>query len=154
MTPADLPPRMASKVRIDGDCWTWTGARNSRGYSCLGVQGKRYLGHRRSYELLVGPIPAGLTIDHLCRNRLCINPAHLEPVTSGENTRRQPAPALCPKGHVMAGENLRFKRRSNGRTARECRACQIEAVRASYTRLNPKRKPRKDRVDTAAYLAH
>ncbi len=144
---------MASKVVVNGDgCWEWTGAVNSAGYSSLGINGKHHLGHRRSYELLVGPIPEGLTIDHLCRNRLCINPHHLEPVTAAENTRRKPYPEACPKGHVLAGDNVRVRDRGNGRTTRECRMCQILRIRDREARLHPDRVPRRDRIDTDAYL--
>ncbi len=70
-------------------CWLWTAAVNASGYALLG---SRYLSsqlaHRFAYELLVGPIPAGLTLDHLCRVRWCVNPGHVEPVTRGENVRR------------------------------------------------------------------
>lgn len=152
MSPTVLPPRMASKVTVEWDCWTWTGALTSRGYSCLDVGGKRVLGHRHVYELLVGPIPDGLTIDHLCRNKRCINPAHLEPVTQAVNNARKPPRDTCAKGHRMEGVNLRIKVRANGRTQRECRACQIEWTRASYQRLT-NRKLRSDRVDTDAFLA-
>jgi hypothetical protein len=69
-------------------CWVWTGCRIYSGYGRLSVAGKLVLAHRYAYELLRQPIPAGLTLDHLCRNRACINPEHLEPVSVAENTRR------------------------------------------------------------------
>jgi HNH endonuclease len=69
----------------DGDCWRWTGDVSVRGYGRI----KRRAAHRVSYELFVGPIPAGMTIDHLCFNTRCVNPAHLEPVTAEENLRRE-----------------------------------------------------------------
>jgi len=71
-----------------GSCWLWTAGKFPAGYGCLGVGGKSVLTHRFSYELLVGPIPEGLEIDHLCRVRACCNPSHLEPVTSAENVQR------------------------------------------------------------------
>src|SRR5690606_13797613 len=80
-----LTDRFWKKVtKTEADCWEWTGALNSRGYGCVGIDSKRYLTHRVAYEALVGPIPEGLTIDHLCRNKVCCNPAHLEPVTARE----------------------------------------------------------------------
>lgn len=69
-------------------CWIWTGSRNSNGYGKLKVDSGSVYAHRYSYERFIGAIPAGHTIDHLCRVRACCNPAHLEPVTQGENNRR------------------------------------------------------------------
>lgn len=69
-------------------CWTHTGYVMPNGYGQVRVAGKTMLVHRAAYEILVGPIPAGLDLDHLCRNRACYNPDHLEPVTRKENLRR------------------------------------------------------------------
>lgn len=69
-------------------CWEWQGLKNAKGYGELFVEKKHLKAHRVAYELLVGPIPEGLTIDHLCRNTGCVNPEHLEPVTNQENRRR------------------------------------------------------------------
>lgn len=77
-------------VEIDGDgsCWLWTAAKSGKGYGCVVIDRRRYPAHRVAYEMFVGPIPEGLEIDHLCRVRNCVNPAHLEPVTHAENVRR------------------------------------------------------------------
>jgi hypothetical protein len=86
-----LPPRMRAKIHISGECWLWTGAVTSSGYGSFAYQGRTQSTHRLAYELLVGPIPDGLTIDHLaepCGNKLCCNPVHMEPVTRLENYRR------------------------------------------------------------------
>jgi hypothetical protein len=84
-----LPARFWSKVvEDDEECWNWIGARTSGGYGSWGVGGVAKSTHRVSYLTLVGPIPEGLQIDHLCRNRVCCNPAHLEPVTARVNNRR------------------------------------------------------------------
>jgi hypothetical protein len=72
----------------DTGCWEWIGTCQSNGYGAFAVAGKTLRAHRWAYEHFVGPIPVGLTIDHLCRNRTCVNPEHMEPVTSAENTRR------------------------------------------------------------------
>ena len=70
-------------------CWRWLAAVNTSGYGHFRTSAHRTrLAHRMAYEMCVGPIPEGLTLDHLCRNRLCVNPAHLEPVTVRENLRR------------------------------------------------------------------
>jgi hypothetical protein len=73
---------------LDGDCWTWTGAATGNGYGSVGHEGRTRSTHKLSYELLIGPVPEGLQIDHVCLNKLCCNPSHLEPVTGLENVRR------------------------------------------------------------------
>jgi len=84
-----LKERIETNIEIDSNgCWIWLKCKNNGGYGRIQVNGKPWLTHRVSYELYVGSIPQGLTIDHLCRVRHCCNPAHLEPVTSAENTRR------------------------------------------------------------------
>lgn len=123
--------RLLSKVTAhDGGCWLWTGARLPAGYGLLGTpKGMSRLAHRISYEIFVGPIPAGLNIDHLCRNTSCVNPAHLEPVTQRENVARgdaglatgarQRAKVECPRGHAYDSENTYVS--SAGK--RHCKTC-------------------------------
>ena len=79
--------RFWAMVDASGDCWEWRGAR-VRGYGTFKVDRKQLRAHRFAYELLVGPIPPGLELDHLCANPGCVNPAHLEPVTTAENVSR------------------------------------------------------------------
>lgn len=88
-----------SGVQGPGGCIPWVGAQTSRGYGCFCVGGKskNQLAHRWIYQALVGPIPDGLTIDHLCRNKLCVNPEHLEPVPLRENVRRAHAARWAEK---------------------------------------------------------
>lgn len=106
--------------RGDNECWLWTATLNSRGYSQFQYDHRVGLGHRFAYELLVGPIPDGLQIDHLCRTPACVNPAHLEPVTNRENSRRgyRATKTHCPQGHPYSGDNLII--RHSGRSCRIC----------------------------------
>ena len=116
--------RFWAKVQKTEECWLWT-ASTIRGYGQLHLttqpKKRMILAHRFAYELLVGPIPEGLELDHLCRQPLCVNPAHLEPVMHGENVRRGLSGILtthCPKGHPYSDENTYYDGKS-----RECRIC-------------------------------
>lgn len=84
----DALERLLEKVSYDRGCWMFTGHRLPKGYGQLGVAGQARLAHRVSYELLKGPIPARMHIDHLCRNPSCVNPEHMEPVSMAENLAR------------------------------------------------------------------
>lgn len=84
-----FPANMNSRLLVTDGCWHWQGAVTSSGYGSVSHEGRIWSTHRLAYELLVGLIPEGLQIDHLCLNKLCCNPAHLEPVTAQENRRRQ-----------------------------------------------------------------
>lgn len=106
-----LPMNMRAKVIDTGDCWIWTGAIQTRGYgSVTDGRGKPMLAHRRAYIEAIGPIPEGLTIDHLCMNKSCVNPDHLEPVTVAENNRRQGS----PMGHCRHGYRVEVSVRPRG----------------------------------------
>lgn len=122
--------RLSVKVEASGDCWVFTGFRGSDGYPRLslgfGRQKRSVLAHRVVYEMLREPIPADLQLDHLCRNRACINPAHLEPVTSRVNTLRGVSPSAlnaakthCKRGHRFDEKNTRL-RPGGVRACREC----------------------------------
>ena len=125
-----------SNVRKTETCWLWQG-RKVRGYGLMWADGHDVQVHRWSYERFVGPIPDGLVIDHLCRNPSCVNPQHLEPVTSLTNTMRSPiAPAAinarkthCIHGHPFTGENLIVWR--GKRACRECKRASDQRRRAA-----------------------
>ncbi|WP_396019924.1 HNH endonuclease signature motif containing protein [Arthrobacter sp. ISL-95] len=106
-------------------CWSWCGYR-SNGYGQLRIDRTPYVSHRVAWLSLVGPIPEGLQIDHLCRNRACCNPGHLEPVTCSINLRRIPKgtqklKSHCIQGHEMTPKNTLWQ--GKGKRRRVCRAC-------------------------------
>jgi ribosome-binding protein aMBF1 (putative translation factor) len=86
---SSLAQRFEAKVKATDGCWEWQGSKGPGGYGVITADGKQLQTHRVAYELHVGPIPEGLVIDHLCSNRVCVRPDHLEPVTPSENARRQ-----------------------------------------------------------------
>jgi len=132
-----LPGRFMARVRIDEHgCWIWTGGTGGKtGYGKFNVrvapgQWRMVSTHRYAYEQIIGPVPDGMQLDHLCRVRLCCNPEHLEPVTRRVNQSRGIKGALtthCPQGHPYDETNT--LRRANGH--RRCRTChsQREAQR-------------------------
>lgn len=144
--PLSLPLRIRAKIRPQSTgCWVWTGARTKGGYGITGVRSlsrssgfTQTTAHRKVYQLLVGPIPPGLQLDHLCRVRGCVNPAHMEVVTQRENLLRSQGCAAvnarkteCNRGHPLSGQNLAVTARG-----RECRVC----VHASQQRVNARRR--------------
>lgn len=119
--------RFDAKWSLSGGCWQWLAAIDAHGYGRFSVGGRMKLAHRIAYEMFVAPIPRGLDLDHICRNRACVNPAHLEPVTRSENLSRSPLMGVknigkthCPRGHEYSAENTRF----NTSGARNCRECE------------------------------
>ena len=132
--PKPVTERFWSKVSGGGftECWEWTGYVAPGGYGRINVNGTPKVAHRVAYELMVGPIPEGLDLDHLCRNRACVNPYHLDPVTRQVNLRRSPRVQVthCPAGHPYAGDNLLL---DNGK--RKCRTCVNRRVRERKQRI-------------------
>lgn len=133
MTPRDAARFAVKWEHTDAGCWRWTAALDVHGYGRFNLGGMR-LAHRVSYEAAVGPIPVGLDLDHLCRNRWCVNPEHLEAVTRSMNLARSPlmgaarsAMTHCKRGHDLVAGDVR--RKKDG--ARVCRECQREMQRAS-----------------------
>lgn len=103
-----LPDKFWAKVERGEGCWVWVGAIQSKGYGSFWSNGRSTLAHRVSYRDLVGEIPDGETLDHLCRNLRCVNPDHLEPVTREENLRRKAlAITHCRRGHSLPPQATR-----------------------------------------------
>lgn len=107
--------------RDDFGCWVWAGGRSGSGYGAFWIDGKTRPAHVVMYEICVGPVPAGLELDHVCRNRACCNPDHLEPVTNQVNVWRSLLPT-CKAGHELSGDNLYMHPTSGQRTCRACHA--------------------------------
>lgn len=102
-----LRDRFWLKVEKTEGCWIWHGTRCPRGYGRVVRGSRNCAAYRLAYEELVGPIPPGLVLDHLCRNTSCVRPDHLEAVTDGENTRRANLKWHCKRGHELSVENRR-----------------------------------------------
>lgn len=124
----------------DSGCYQWRGSLCRGGYGKLKVDGRTEKTHRVAYEHFVGPIPEGMELDHLCRNRACWNPQHLEPVTGTENTERgyqfrNKNKTHCVHGHELSGDNLQLIVRPTGRFHRRCITCRRETNK----RYNEKR---------------
>ena len=135
-TPLDVVDRRFwIRVQPLGACWVWTGAK-VWGYGVIGFNGKQWKAHRYAYTRVVGPIPEGLELDHLCRTRSCVRPDHMEPVTHAENMRRADTPLSrnarkthCFRGHPFDQENTRVRRGS-----RICLTCVRAYQRERYAK--------------------
>ena len=120
--------RFWNKVEFTTDCWNWLGYKLKTGYGQFKLNYKSLLAHRVSYILHNGIIEGELYIDHLCRNRSCVNPEHMELVSHKENTMRGYNPASlnakkthCKRGHELNGNNLYIRPKNNQRRCTECR---------------------------------
>ena len=140
--------RFEEKIVRDGvtTCWHWGGGANPHygSFAKVTTRGaeKRVLAHRYSYQHHVGPIPDGLCLDHICRNKLCVNPAHLRPVTHSENMYAIPVEirsrpqTLCANGHLLDGDNIIWSKGSKtGKLERACRTCRNLYLKARRRKL-------------------
>lgn len=125
----ELPVQLAGKIEpvTESGCWVWMAYCNKAGYGRVYVNGKVRNAHRAVYVVLRGPIPSGIELDHLCRVRCCVNPAHLDMVSHRENVlrgagvmARQARQTHCKFGHPLYGENL-FTTREGKRRCKKCR---------------------------------
>jgi hypothetical protein len=131
-SPLSETQRFWAKVAKTEGCWLWLAGKSSAGYGNVKMDGRWQGAHRVAYTLLRGPIPEGLQLDHLCRNRACVNPAHLDPCTAKENAMRSELTLQsrnkrkthCPKGHPYGGDNLVVVRGE-----RYCRECRNQSTR-------------------------
>lgn len=137
--------RFWAKVNRTDGCWEWAASKQSAGYGQFFLEGKMILAHRYAYESAVGVIEAGLQLDHLCRNRACVNPLHLEPVTQQDNLARgeigvhNSSKTRCPAGHqYVAGNTYIYP---NGRRA--CLECSRDSGRRYRARKREERARRK-----------
>lgn len=135
MKPRPASERFHGKYAIDPEtgCWNWTGYVAEHGYGTIGEtvapgRSRSLYAHRISYEIHKGPIPEGLVVDHMCNNRRCVNPDHLQAITHRENVLRSPHPlfarrrvGLCIRGHDMTDPTNVYIRPDNGR--KMCKAC-------------------------------
>lgn len=134
-----------------GNCWVWIGRLTKDGYGLYDSVKITKLAHKRAYLLLVGPVPNGLELDHLCHNKACVRPSHLEPVTHAENSHRWKASNLmCRRGHEYTVYPPYITR--NGQ--RQCRKCKaIRSLRSYYQRIaDPKGRVKQRDKAHRAYL--
>jgi hypothetical protein len=126
LTPEEFE-RFWGKVDASGTCWTWIAGLIPQGYGSFWLRGKTRRSHKVAYESVVGPVPDGLVLDHICRNRRCVNPDHLRVVTHRENIFAPGSMCLaaqnaekdeCLRGHLLSGENLLI-----WEGKRSCRIC-------------------------------
>ncbi len=118
----------------ENGCWNWQGHIDKHGYGTCRWAGTRFA-HRAVFLILSGPIPKGDEIDHLCKNRRCVNPSHLEAVSASENRRRAQAShrnrvkTHCIRGHVFSGYNKVEEKGPNGEPRRRCRTCAVAGTK-------------------------
>lgn len=140
----DLPERIQSRIMpcATTGCWLWAGCLNKQtGYGAVSWKLKARPVHRLVWEILAGPVPHGLQIDHLCRERSCCNPLHLEPVTQKTNILRGESPmakcarrTTCGRGHEYTASNAAFHKNQRGR---KCKICIAERQKEYIAKGGP-----------------
>lgn len=138
--PKPIPPSERFHGRYivsENTCWEWQGSRSPEGYGRIGTPIGPVYAHRVSYEIHHGPIPEGRVVDHICNNRCCVNPAHLQAITHRQNVLRGEAPNVlihwtghCSNGHDLSDPRHAYRRPDNGAVV--CRTCNRERGRARY----------------------
>lgn len=131
MRERSLIRRFRASYVVDGNgCWVWTRVLNSRGYARICVNNKMVLAHRWIWMRWNGEIPDGLCVDHICENKRCVNPDHMQLLTPRDNILRScPPKTRCPKGHVLDEVGYYM---DSGR--RRCKPCHLERTNARYHR--------------------
>jgi hypothetical protein len=129
--------RFNEKIEIDQNtgCWVWIAGKDGGGYGAFKMGHKMEIAHRVAYELYIGSIPEGKNIDHLCRNRSCVNPDHLEPVSQKENVRRGNLgwnSTTCKRGHKISSNTYYIYDKQRNRWRRECLSCIRERERRNW----------------------
>ena len=159
--PRTAAEKFHDKYAVDPDtgCWNWTDVPGDHGYGTISeapapMQRRTLLAHRVSYELHKGPIPDGLVVDHMCNNRRCVNPDHLQAITHEANIKRSPAPHVqrwltgrCIRGHDLTDPEVAYIRPDNGRPM--CRVC--VRIRGEATRRNEGKMPQKRGRECGTY---
>lgn len=141
LTLTGLPAFDRNVAIAEGDCWRWNGCINAYGYGTFVRHQRHWMAHRFAYYFLKGFIPPGLDLDHLCRNRWCVNPAHLEAVDRRINllrgrtlTAANAAKTHCPQGHEYSVENTSVRVNKRGTLGRYCKTCAREKQRRRAAR--------------------